>query len=84
MKNQIKILSEKMIDFKRFAVILLTVGVFFYLGVIIPTDIKNELDQNIMMICSMSFLAVSILFFIESKKCQLKLMDIEEGSHGQK
>ncbi|MGX6442837.1 YrhC family protein [Neobacillus sp. K501] len=84
MKNQIKILSEKMIDFKRFAVILLTVGVFFYLGVIIPTDIKNEFDQNIMMICSMSFLAVSILFFIESKKCKLKLMDIEEGSHGQK
>lgn len=84
MKNQIKILSEKMIDFKRFAVILLTVGVFFYLGVIIPTDIKNELDQNIMMICSMSFLAASILFFIESKKCQLKLMEIEEGSHGKK
>jgi NhaP-type Na+/H+ or K+/H+ antiporter len=84
MKNKAKILSEKMVDFKSFAVILLTVGVFFYLGVIIPTDIKNELDQNIMIICSTSFLAVSILFFIESKKCQLKLMDIEDGSNDKK
>lgn len=84
MKKQSKILFEKMVDFKRFAVVLLTVGVFFYLGVIIPTDIKSELDKNIMILCSMSFLAVSILFFIESKKCQLKLMDIEDGSNDKK
>lgn len=84
MKDQTKILFEKMVDFKRFAVVLLTIAIFFYLGVIIPADIKSELDENIMMICSMSFLAVSILLFIESKKCQLKLMDIEDGSNDKK
>lgn len=84
MNKQTKILFEKMVDFKRFAVVLLTIGVFFYLGVIIPADIKSELDNNIMMICSMSFLAVSILFFIEAKKCQLKLMDKEDISNFKK
>ncbi|MDP4154175.1 MAG: YrhC family protein, partial [Bacillota bacterium] len=33
MKNEAKQLYEKMVDLKRFAVILLAAGVFFYLGV---------------------------------------------------
>jgi predicted MFS family arabinose efflux permease len=78
--KQTKSLSEKMVDFRQFAIVLLAVGVFFFLGVIIPSDSKSEMDVNIMMISSMSFLAVSILFFIQSKQCQLKLMDNEDGS----
>jgi predicted MFS family arabinose efflux permease len=78
--KQTKSLYEKMVDFKQFAIVLLAVGVFFFLGVIIPSDSKSEMDINIMMISSMSFLAVSILFFIQSKQCQLKLMDNEDGS----
>jgi predicted MFS family arabinose efflux permease len=78
--KQTKSLYEKMVDFKQFAIVLLAVGVFFFLGVIIPSDSKSEMDVNIMMISSMSFLAVSILFFIQSKQCQLKLMDNEDGS----
>ncbi|MCM3692335.1 YrhC family protein [Neobacillus niacini] len=80
MDKQTKSLNEKMVDFKQFAIVLLAVGVFFFLGVIIPSDFKSEMDVNIMMISSMSFLAVSILFFIQSKQCQLKLMDIEDSS----
>ena len=80
MDKQTKSIYEKMVDFKQFAVVLLAVGVFFYLGVIIPTDSKTEMDINIMMISSMSFLAVSILLFIQSKQCQLKLMDMENSS----
>jgi predicted MFS family arabinose efflux permease len=78
--KQTKKMYEKMVDFKQFAVVLLAVGVFFFLGVIIPSDIKSEMDVNIMMIASMSFLAVSILFFIQYKQCQLKLNDMEDGS----
>ncbi|MFP7297544.1 YrhC family protein [Neobacillus niacini] len=79
MDKQTKSLYEKMVDLKQFAVVLLAVGVFFFLGVIIPFDSKSEMDVNIMMISSMSFLAVSILLFIQSKQCQLKLMDMEEN-----
>jgi hypothetical protein len=78
--KQTKSLKDKMIDFKQFAVVLLAVGVFFYLGVIIPSDAKTEMDINIMMISSTSFLAVSIFLFIQSKHCQLKLMDMENSS----
>lgn len=80
MDKQTKNIYEKMVDFRQFAVILLAVGVFFFLGVIIPSDTKSEMDVNIMMISSMSFLAVSLLLFIQSKQCQIKLMDMEDGN----
>ena len=80
MDKQTKNIYEKMVDFRQFAVVLLAVGVFFFLGVIIPSDTKSEMDVNIMMIASMSFLAVSILLFIQSKQCQIKLMDMEDGN----
>ena len=80
MGKQTKNIYEKMVDFRQFAVVLLAVGVFFFLGIIIPSDTKSEMDVNIMMIASMSFLAVSILLFIQSKQCQIKLMDMEDGN----
>ncbi|MGG3563773.1 YrhC family protein [Neobacillus rhizosphaerae] len=79
MKQQARRLYEKMVDFKRFATILLAVGVFFYLGVIIPSDTKSEMDVYIMVLSSLSFLALSILLFIQSKQCQMKLSETEEG-----
>jgi hypothetical protein len=79
MKAQAKNLYEKMVDYKRFATVLLAVGAFFYLGVIIPNETKSAADLNIMILSSMSFIAVSILFFIQSKKCQIKLSEMEEN-----
>ena len=78
MKNQAKQLYEKMVDLKRFAVILLAAGVFFYLGVIIPSDTKNTMDVNIMIIASTAFIAVSLLLFINEKLCREKLLAMEE------
>ena len=79
MKQQSKTLYEKMVDFKRFGMVLLAIGVFFYLGVIIPSETKTAMDLNIMILSSMSLLAGSILFFTRSKQCELKLMDMEDG-----
>ncbi|WML54133.1 YrhC family protein [Neobacillus sp. PS3-12] len=80
MKNQAKQLYEKMVDLKRFAVILLAAGVFFYLGVIIPSDTKNTMDVNIMIIASTAFIAVSLLLFINEKLCREKLLAMEESN----
>ena len=79
MKQQSKNLYEKMVDLKRFGMVLLAIGVFFFLGVIIPSGAKNEMDINIMILSSMSFLAASILFFTRSKQCHIKLMDMEDA-----
>jgi large-conductance mechanosensitive channel len=81
MKQHSKILYDKMVDFKRFAVLLLAVGVFFYLGSIIPSETKTKMDLNIMVFSSISFLLVAIIFFIQSKKCQSKLNEMENGQN---
>jgi hypothetical protein len=78
-KQQTKVLHEKMVDFKRFGTVLLAVGIFFYLGVIIPVVTKTEFTLNLMVLSSTSFIAISILFFIQSKQCQLKLLEIDEN-----
>jgi predicted MFS family arabinose efflux permease len=80
MKNQAKQLYKKMVDLKRFAIVLLAAGVFFYLGVIIPSDTKNTMDVNIMIIASTAFIAVSLLLFINEKLCRKKLLAMEEDN----
>lgn len=79
MEQPLKDLYGKMVDFKRFGIVLLAIGAFFFLGVIIPNETKSTMDLNIMILSSMSFLAASIFFFIRSRECQLKLMEIEDG-----
>ncbi|MCM3725216.1 YrhC family protein [Neobacillus cucumis] len=78
MKQQTKVLYEKMVDFKRFGTVLLAVGIFFYLGVIIPVEAKTELALNLMVLSSTSSIALSILFFIQYKQCQLKLFEMDD------
>jgi len=79
MNNKAKQLYEKMIDFKRFASILLDVGVFFYLGVIIPSAANSIEDVRIMMIASTAFIALSVWLFIQSRQCRSKLLEMDEG-----
>jgi hypothetical protein len=76
MEKQAKYLFEKMVDFKRFATIFLAAGVFFYLGIIIPS---NHNHLNIMSLVSISFLVVSIILFTRSKKFRRELLEHEDG-----
>ncbi len=84
MEKQSKNLFEKMVDFKRFGMVLLAIGALFYLGVIIPNDTISVMDLNIMILSSMSFLAASMFFFIQSKHCEHKIMEIENGENEMK
>ena len=79
MKQQTKVLYENMVDFKRFGSVLLAVGIFFYLGVIIPIEAVTEFELNLMVLSSTSFIALSILFFIQYKQCQLKLLEMDDN-----
>ncbi|MEH7414045.1 YrhC family protein [Neobacillus drentensis] len=79
MKQQTRVLYEKMVDFKRFGTVLLAVGIFFYLGVIIPVEAKTELELNLMVLSSATFIAFSILFFIQAKQCQSKLLEMDDN-----
>jgi ABC-type uncharacterized transport system permease subunit len=78
-EQQMKVLYEKMVDFKRFGTVLLAVGIFFYLGVIIPVDTKTDFVLNLMVLSSTAFIALSILFFIQSKQCQHRLLEMNDN-----
>jgi hypothetical protein len=79
MKNEAKNIYEKMIDFHRFASVLLAVGVFFYFGMIIPQESATTLTKLVSAGGSIISLAVSILFYYESKKLKKVLEESEEG-----
>ncbi|WP_254052819.1 YrhC family protein [Bacillus sp. V59.32b] len=74
-----KKLHEKMVDFKRFAVTLLCVGVFFYFGSIIPSEGKTMFDTYGMMGATTVFLVASIIFFTLSSKYKKILAENNES-----
>ncbi|MBR8645241.1 hypothetical protein KEH51_16735 [[Brevibacterium] frigoritolerans] len=67
MKNRKKqtaaMLRSKMVDFKQFAITLLCVGSFFYIGTILPTGDKAMIDTYVYMGATIMFLGISIVFF---------------------
>ncbi|WP_035322532.1 YrhC family protein [Peribacillus kribbensis] len=77
-KSITAIYREKMIDFKRYAFLLVCTSVFFYLGVIIPSDGKGLHSNSLLMASTAVFLGLSILFFVLSAKYKGLLADIEE------
>ena len=70
---------EKMVDFRQYGAVLLAVGVFFYLGVIIPSAAKTQTGMTNMMIGSMICLVLSIISLTFSKFYRKKLLETEEG-----
>ncbi|HYK72268.1 MAG TPA: YrhC family protein [Pseudoneobacillus sp.] len=81
MKIEAKKIYEKMIDFHRFAIVLLAVGVFLYLGVIIPKDSMTKMSQFVGMGGTILFLASSIFFFFQSKRLRKRLEDTDDGQN---
>jgi uncharacterized membrane protein YgdD (TMEM256/DUF423 family) len=78
MKIDAKQLYDKMVDYHRFASVLLAVGVFLYLGMIIPEDLSTQ-KQLVTAGGSVAFIAGSLLFFFQSKKLRKRLEETDEG-----
>ncbi|RFU71640.1 hypothetical protein D0469_00595 [Peribacillus saganii] len=68
----------KEIDYKRFGFSLLFVGVFFYLGSVIPKEGKTMLDTYAMMGTTCLMLVVSAIFFSLSIKYKKLRSEIKE------
>ncbi|MFS0668906.1 YrhC family protein [Peribacillus frigoritolerans] len=82
MKNRKKqtaaMLRSKMVDFKQFAITLLCVGSFFYIGTILPTGDKAMIDKYVYMGATIMFLGISIVFFSLSKKYKKILAEMDD------
>ncbi|MBZ5749328.1 MULTISPECIES: YrhC family protein [Metabacillus] len=61
-----KRLHTLIIDFKQYAFILLAVSVFFYIGVVLPDQGKEDIYDIILMITTVIFLIGSFLCFKQS------------------
>ncbi|RUQ32860.1 hypothetical protein ELQ35_00690 [Peribacillus cavernae] len=72
-------MREKMVDFKRFAVILLCVSAFFYLGSVIPSAGKTMIGTYVNMGATIVFIMASIIFFILSSKYKKILAENDES-----
>lgn len=79
MNSQTKVLYEKMVDFKRFAIVLLATGSFLYIGMLLPSDRQTEMNTTILMVFSLILLIASTVFFFRSKQCRSMLLETEEG-----
>lgn len=74
----LKALKEKVVDYTRFAHVLLSLGVFMFLGVVIPDPEKGAFEVNLAMIMSVIFLAGSFFFYYKSSRINQKMLDERE------
>ncbi|WP_349727961.1 YrhC family protein [Peribacillus frigoritolerans] len=77
-KQTVALLRSKMVDFKQFAITLLCVGSFFYLGTILPSGDKAMIDTYVFMGATITFLCMSIVFFSLSKKYKKTLAEMDD------
>ncbi|KAA9026387.1 YrhC family protein [Niallia endozanthoxylica] len=77
--NKAKEYYEKMVDFKQYARVLLAISAFLYIGVLIPTVEKSQLDLVVMMVLTTVFLVGAVVFLMRSKNYYKKLLETEEG-----
>lgn len=78
MNKREKKLTAKMMDYRRFAITLLCIGSFFYLGTILPTEGKTMYSMNGYTLASVLFLTMSIICFLQSSKYKKNLTEIDE------
>lgn len=73
MNNNGEKFTAKMTDYRRFAIILLCVGSFFYLGTILPSEGKTLYSTIGYLLASVLFLIASIICFLQAIKCKKQL-----------
>jgi hypothetical protein len=68
-----KRLRALIIDFRQYAITLLAVSVFFYLGCVLPDQEKKGIYDSVLMIATALFLIGSIICFERSSNYKKQL-----------
>ncbi|RLQ98140.1 YrhC family protein [Falsibacillus albus] len=74
-----KKIYEKMMDYKRFAFILLALSAFLYAGVVIPAAGKTMVKEYLLMGSTAAVIIFAGVFFFQSTKLKKILAESEEG-----
>lgn len=64
----VKVMEDKIADYKRFAFILLALSVFMFIGLIIPNEGVGSIQQIILIILSSNAIAFAIIFHRKAMK----------------
>lgn len=78
MNNNGKKLTDKIMDYRHFAIILLCVGSFFYLGTILPSEGKTLYNTYGYLLASVLFLISSTTCFLQAIKYKKQLAENEQ------
>ncbi|WP_156791505.1 YrhC family protein [Bacillus sp. SG-1] len=78
MENIKKNLSDKIIDYKRFAFVLVSVSVFLYLGAVLPVEEKTIFQTYTLMGGTIIMLGFSGMFFYQAAMLKKKLTDMDD------
>jgi hypothetical protein len=78
LKNIKKNLNDKIIDYKRFAFILVSLSVFLYLGAVLPVEEKTLFKTYMLMGGTVIMLGFSGLFFFHAAKLKRKLTEMDD------
>ncbi|RDI44072.1 YrhC family protein [Falsibacillus pallidus] len=70
---------NKMMDYKRFAFILMALSAFLYIGVVIPAAGKTLHKEYALMAGTLASTAFAAYFFFQSIKLRKILNESEEG-----
>ncbi|WP_456273949.1 YrhC family protein [Bacillus sp. AK031] len=78
MENIKKIINDKIIDYKRFAFVLVSLSVFLYLGAVLPVEEKTLMKTYVLMGGTVVLLAFSGMFFYQAARLKKKLSDMDD------
>ncbi|TYS00837.1 hypothetical protein FZC84_04920 [Rossellomorea vietnamensis] len=78
METMKKNITNKIIDYKRFAFILVSLSVFLYLGAVLPVEEKTLLKTYMLMGGTVVMLGFSGLFFYQAARWKKKLAEMED------
>lgn len=73
----VKTLEDKVVDYKRFAFILLALSVFMFIGLIIPNEGVGLIQQIILILLSSNSIAFAVIFHRKAMKVR-KLLNEEQ------
>lgn len=76
--ENLKVLEDKVTDYKRFAFILLALNVFLFIGLIIPNDGITQIQQAFLIITSILSLISALFFHKKAMKYKEELYSSEE------
>jgi hypothetical protein len=73
-----KNINDKIIDYKRFAFVLVSLSVFLYLGAVLPVEEKTLFKTYMLMGGTVTMLGFSGLFFYQAARLKKKLTEMDD------